>query len=47
MDHVHVSLFTALVTFANVLVIGMIWRALAYRLAERGSTVGKAMAFVY
>lgn len=47
MEHIHVSLMTFLITAAQVVLFGFLWRALSYRLAERDSTVGKAMAFIY
>lgn len=45
MNHVHASTLSALVVFADVIVLGFLWRWLAMRLSE--SSIGKAMAFIY
>lgn len=43
--HIHVGALFALLTFANVVIVGFIWRLLALYLHE--TPWGKAMAFVY
>lgn len=45
MAHIHVSMVQLAVNFAGVLVLGFLWRYLAFQFSER--PIGQAMAFVY
>ncbi len=51
MGHIHVSALDALVVFAYVLILGALWRALAVRLASKGSgksaSIGQAMSLAF
>lgn len=43
--HIHLGVLSALVVFANVIVIGFFWRFLAMK--YHNSPLGQAMAFIY
>lgn len=43
--HLHIGGLHALVTFLNVLIVGVFWRILSMRL--RDNAIGQAMAFAY
>jgi hypothetical protein len=45
--HLHVSAVDALATFLKVLIVGFLWRMLAFRLAANGSPWGEAALTLY
>ena len=43
--HIHLGILFGLISFANVLIFGFFWRALAFKF--HNTPAGQAMAFVY
>lgn len=43
--HVHLGALHALVVFANVVIVGFLWRVVAAHLSQY--PIGQAMAFIY
>jgi hypothetical protein len=43
--HIHLGALRALVTFAEVVIVGFFWRILAAHLSQ--NPIGQAMAFIY
>lgn len=46
--HIHASAMSFLALSLQLIIFGFLWRALTMRLlADKDSTIGKAMAFIY